>query len=61
MEMTKKHRCDDANWGKPKVPVPAQLYSPQISHGLTWHRNRASAVRGQQLTASAMERPLKSE
>jgi hypothetical protein len=46
--------------GKPKnsektCPVP--LCPPQIPHGLTRARTRASAVRGQRLTAWAMARP----
>jgi hypothetical protein len=31
-------------------PVPVPLCPPQISHGLTQARNRASAVRGRRLT-----------
>jgi hypothetical protein len=38
-------------------PVPAPLCPPQISHGLTRAQTRASAVRGQRLTAWAMARP----
>jgi hypothetical protein len=50
------------NWqGKTEVlwekPVPVPLYPPQISHGLTRDRNRASAVGGRRLTAWAMARP----
>jgi hypothetical protein len=40
----------------PENPVPVPLCTPQISHGLTWDRARASAVRGQRLTAWAMVR-----
>jgi hypothetical protein len=32
-------------------PVPVPLGPPQISHGLTRDRTRASAVRGRRLTA----------
>jgi hypothetical protein len=32
-------------------PVPVPLFPPQISHGLTQVRTRASAVRGRRLTA----------
>jgi hypothetical protein len=38
-------------------PVPAPLCPPQIPHGLTLHRTRASAVGGGRLTAWAMARP----
>jgi hypothetical protein len=38
-------------------PVPVPLCSPQIPHGLTRDRTRASAVRGRQLTAWAIARP----
>jgi hypothetical protein len=31
---------------------------PQIPHGLTWVRNRVSAVRSQWLTVWAVTRPL---
>jgi hypothetical protein len=37
--------------GKTSVPVPLP---PQIPHGLTRERTRASAVKGRRLTASAM-------
>jgi hypothetical protein len=51
------------NWqGKTEVlgekPVPVPLCPPQIPHKLTWDRTRASAVRGQRLTAWAMARPF---
>ena len=51
------------NWqGKPEVlgenPVPVPLCPPQIPHGLTRDRTRASAVRGRRLTAWAMARSL---
>jgi hypothetical protein len=39
-------------------PVPVPLYPPQIPHGLTWARTRASAVRSRRLTTWAMARPL---
>jgi hypothetical protein len=32
-------------------PVPVPLCPPQISHGLTRNRTRASAVRGRRLNA----------
>jgi hypothetical protein len=35
-------------------PVPVPLCPPQIPHGLTWARTRASAVRGRRLTTWAM-------
>jgi hypothetical protein len=38
-------------------PVPASLCPPQIPHGLTGDRTRASAVGGRRLTAWAMARP----
>jgi hypothetical protein len=51
------------NWqGKPEVlgekPVPVPLCPPQILHGPTRARTRASAVGGRRLTAWAMARPL---
>jgi hypothetical protein len=39
-------------------PVPVPLCPPQIPHGLTRDRTRASAVRGRRLTAWAMAWPL---
>jgi hypothetical protein len=46
--------------GKPEEfgerPIPVRLCPPQISYGLTRARTRASAVRGQRLTAWAMAR-----
>jgi hypothetical protein len=42
-------------WEKP-LPVP--LYPPQIPHGLTRERTRASMVRGRRLTTWAMARPV---
>jgi hypothetical protein len=39
-------------------PAPVPLCPPQIPHGLTWDRTRASAVGGRWLTAWAMARPL---
>jgi hypothetical protein len=38
-------------------PVPVPVSPPQIPHGLTWARTRASAVRSRPLTACAMARP----
>jgi hypothetical protein len=32
-------------------PVPVPICPPQISHGLTWDRSRASEVTGPRLTA----------
>jgi hypothetical protein len=50
--------------GKPEElgekPVPVPLCPPQISHGLTRARTRASAVTGRQLTTWAMARPCQS-
>jgi hypothetical protein len=43
--------------GEKRVPVP--LYPPQIPHGLTRARIRASAVRGRRLTTWGMARPTK--
>jgi hypothetical protein len=40
-----------------RKPVAISLCPPQIPHGLTRDRTRASAVRGQRLTARAMARP----
>jgi hypothetical protein len=50
------------NWqGKIEVlgekPVPVSLFPPQIPHGQTRDRTRASAVRDRRLTAWAMTRP----
>jgi hypothetical protein len=50
------------NWqGKPEVlgeiPIPVPLCPPKIPHGPTRDRTRASAVRGQRLTAWAMALP----
>jgi hypothetical protein len=50
------------NWqGKTEVlgekPVPVPLCPPQIPHGLTRDRTRASAVGGRRLTAWATARP----
>jgi hypothetical protein len=51
------------NWqGKTEIlrdkPVPVSLCPPQIPHGLTWDRTRASTVGDRWLTAWAMARPL---
>jgi hypothetical protein len=56
-----EHRWNETDRGKPKyggkhVPVP--LCPPQIPHGLTRDRTRASAVSGRQLTAWALAWPL---
>jgi hypothetical protein len=50
------------NWqGKAEVlrekPVPVPLCPPQIPHGPTRDRNRASAMRGRRLTSWVMARP----
>jgi hypothetical protein len=50
------------NWqGKTELlgekPVPVPLCPPQIPHGLTQDRTRASAIGGRRLTAWAMARP----
>jgi hypothetical protein len=39
-------------------PAPVPLCPPQIPHGSTLARTRASALRGQRLTAWAMARPV---
>ena len=57
-----QHRWNEIDRGKPKYsgkkPVPLPLCPPQIPHWLTRDRTRASAVRGQRLTAWAMAQPL---
>jgi hypothetical protein len=54
------HRWNEIDRGKPKYSgeklVPVPLYPPQIPHGLTRDRTRASAVRGRRLTAWAMKK-----
>jgi hypothetical protein len=56
-----EHRWNEIDRGKPKYlgekPVPMPLCPPQIPHGLTRYRTRASAVRTRRLTAWAMARP----
>jgi hypothetical protein len=42
-----------------KKPVPVPLCPPQIPHGLTRTRTRASAVRGRRLTNWALARPCR--
>jgi hypothetical protein len=58
-----EHRWNEIDRGKPKYsgekPVPAPLCPPQIPHGTTRDRTRASAVRGRRLTAWATARPDK--
>jgi hypothetical protein len=49
-----EHQWNETDRGKP-VPVP--LCPPQIPHGLTRDRNRASVVGGRRLTAWTMARP----
>jgi hypothetical protein len=55
-------RWNDIDRGKLKnsenKPVPVPLYPPQISNGTIRARSRASAVRGQRLTAWVMVRPI---
>jgi hypothetical protein len=50
-----EHRWNEIDRGKTEVlgekPVPVPLCPPQIPHGLTRDRARASAVRGRRLTA----------
>jgi hypothetical protein len=50
-----ENRWNEIDMGKPKYsgekPVPVALCPPQIPHGLSRDRNRASAVRGRLLTA----------
>jgi hypothetical protein len=56
-----EHRWNEIDRGKPKYsgkkPVTVPLCPPQIPHGLTRDRTRASAVTGRRLTAWAMARP----
>jgi hypothetical protein len=56
-----EHRWNGIDRGKQKnsrkKPVPVPLCPPQIPHGLTRDRTRASAVGGRRLTAWAMARP----
>jgi hypothetical protein len=44
------------NWQLGEKPVPVPICPPQISHGLTRDRTRASAVRGRRLAAWVMSR-----
>ena len=56
-----EHLWNETDRGKTEVlgqkPVPVPLYPPQIPHGLTQDRNRASTVRRRRLTAWAVARP----
>jgi hypothetical protein len=52
-----EHRWNENQRTRGKKPVPMPLCPPQIPHGLTRDRTRASAVRGRQQTAWAMARP----
>jgi hypothetical protein len=56
-----EHRWNEIYRGKPKYSgeklVPEPLCPPQIPHGLTRDRTRASAVGGRRLPAWAMARP----
>jgi hypothetical protein len=58
-----EHRWNEIDRGKTEVlgenPIPVPLCPPQIPHGPTLDRTRASAARGRRLTAWAMARPLK--
>ena len=38
-----------------EMPAPVQLWPPQIQNGLAWDLTQASMVKGQQLTAWAVE------
>jgi len=56
MKMSMEHWLNDTDRGKKtkgqgEKPVPVPPCSSQISHGLTWDRNRASKVTGRRLTA----------
>jgi hypothetical protein len=59
-----EHRWNESDRGKPKYlgkkSVPVPLCPPQIPHGCTRDRTRASAVGGRRLTAWAMARPYHS-
>jgi hypothetical protein len=52
-----EHRWNEIDREKSK-PVPVPLCPPQIPHGLTRDRTRASVVGGRGLTAYAMARSL---
>jgi hypothetical protein len=56
-----EHRWNEIDRGKPKysgeIPVPVPLCPPQIPHGPTRDRTRASAVRGRWRTVWAKARP----
>jgi hypothetical protein len=55
------HRWNEIDRGKPKYsgekPVPVPFCPPQIPHGPTRDRTRASAVGGRRLIATAMAWP----
>jgi hypothetical protein len=55
MFLVMEHRWNEIDRGKRKYsgkkPVPVPLCPPQIPHGLTRDRTRASAVGGRRLTA----------
>jgi hypothetical protein len=57
-----EQRWNDTDRGKTEglgeKPVPVPLCPPQIPHGLTWLRNRASSVRSRRLTAWAISRTV---
>jgi hypothetical protein len=52
-----KWNCEGKTEELGEKPVPVPLCPPQIPHGLTRDRTRASAVGGWRLTAWAMARP----
>ena len=58
--MTIEHLWNATDSGKPKwLEKNVSLCPQQISHRLTWDQTRASVVRGQQLTTSAVTWPVK--
>jgi hypothetical protein len=61
ISLVMEHRWNEIDRGKPQYsgekPVPVTLSSPQIPHGMTKYRTRASTVRRRRLTARGMARP----
>jgi len=58
-----EHWWNDTDRGKPtrgEKSDPVSIVHQKSLHRLTWDRTRASAVRGQQLTAWVMVRPQRS-
>jgi hypothetical protein len=56
-----EHRWNEIDRGKPKYSgktCPSATFPPQIPHGLTRNRARASAVGSRRLTAWVMARPV---